>query len=195
MQKTKPDRRIGRTRQLLHQALIDLILENGYESITVQDILDRANVGRSTFYAHYRDKEDLLLGGFQVLVETFQSQVEPHGRGSLTEEAGRELSLGIFRHAASHQPLFKAMLGRQGGEVVMRYASSYLSQVARAYITTLLGGRKPRIPEDLLVHYLVSSFLSLLTWWLDEGFSLSPEEINQAFWDLAIPGLVTGLQG
>src|SRR6202012_5392571 len=57
------DRRVRRTRDLLHRALLDLIAEKGYPHITVQDILDRADVGRSTFYTHYRDKEDLLRSG------------------------------------------------------------------------------------------------------------------------------------
>src|SRR5690242_13310 len=66
-QQKAPDRRIQRTRQLLLDSLIQLILEKGYESITVQDIIDRANVGRSTFYSHFQDKEDLLLSGFESM--------------------------------------------------------------------------------------------------------------------------------
>src|SRR5512141_2904590 len=70
----KIDRRVQRTQQLLREALVALILEKGYDAITVQDILDLANMGRSTFYAHYRDKEDLLLSGFQMLFNAFQKE-------------------------------------------------------------------------------------------------------------------------
>jgi AcrR family transcriptional regulator len=68
----KADRRIQRTRRLLQDALVGLILEKGYEAITVQDILDRANVGRSTFYEHFYDKDDLLLSSFEFLRDDFE---------------------------------------------------------------------------------------------------------------------------
>ncbi len=65
MGEDKEDRRVARTRQLLRDALVSLILERGYDEVTVQDVLDRANLGRSTFYAHYRNKDDLLFSGFE----------------------------------------------------------------------------------------------------------------------------------
>ncbi len=73
---TPPDRRTQRTRQALSHALIALIQEKRYDAITVQDICDRANVGRSTFYAHYQDKDDLLASNFQQMMESLGSQVE-----------------------------------------------------------------------------------------------------------------------
>ena len=80
----KGDRRINRTRKLMHEALMALIVEKGYEAVTVQDILDRADVGRSTFYAHYRDKDQLLLSGFEYLRTLFEQQqqslLDPFGR-------------------------------------------------------------------------------------------------------------------
>jgi len=70
MKTERVDRRVQRTRQLLNEALMSLIVEKGYEAITVQDIIDRANLGRSTFYAHYQDKEDLLLSGMEKIVHS-----------------------------------------------------------------------------------------------------------------------------
>ncbi len=65
MSTASTDRRVRRTRELLRSALLSLIQEKGYDRITVQDILDRADIGRSTFYAHYRDKDDLFRAGFE----------------------------------------------------------------------------------------------------------------------------------
>ncbi|MEJ2354006.1 MAG: TetR/AcrR family transcriptional regulator, partial [Anaerolineales bacterium] len=70
MKKERVDRRVQRTRQLLNDALMSLIVEKGYDSITVQNIIDRANLGRSTFYAHYQDKDDLLLSGIEDVVHS-----------------------------------------------------------------------------------------------------------------------------
>ena len=66
MARTTPDRRVRKTRQLLREALMELTLERGYDHVTIQDILDRADVGRSTFYAHYHDKDDLLVSEFET---------------------------------------------------------------------------------------------------------------------------------
>lgn len=111
--KTTHDRRIQRTRHLLLDALIQLIPDKGYEAITIQDIIDRANVGRSTFYSHFRDKEDLLLSGFENLrgiFEELQNQSSP-------ETAGWNFSLALFQHVEEQQPAFKAVLGKQAGAV------------------------------------------------------------------------------
>jgi AcrR family transcriptional regulator len=67
MEARAPDRRVQRTRKLLQEALMTLILEKGYEAMTIQDIIDRANVGRATFYNHFLDKQDLLVSGFAEL--------------------------------------------------------------------------------------------------------------------------------
>ncbi|MGH9856414.1 MAG: TetR/AcrR family transcriptional regulator, partial [Acidobacteriota bacterium] len=77
----RPDRRVQRTRELLRDALTSAVLEKGYEATTVQDILDRANLGRSTFYAHYRDKDELLVSGFEHLRQIFEEYDGqlPHG--------------------------------------------------------------------------------------------------------------------
>src|SRR5690349_22765699 len=72
MDTKRGSRQVQRTRQHLEEACIALILEKGYEAVTIQDILDRANVGRSTFYVHYRDKEDLLMSRFQALQQAFE---------------------------------------------------------------------------------------------------------------------------
>src|SRR4030095_3323460 len=102
------DRRIQRTRDLLHQALISLMIEKGYEVITVQDIIDRANVGRSTFYAHYVGKQDLLLSGLKNL----SKHMLAHQRAALAKEGsfrekGFGFSLAFFEHVHSHRDVYQ----------------------------------------------------------------------------------------
>ncbi|MRS03949.1 TetR/AcrR family transcriptional regulator, partial [bacterium] len=128
-EKQKMDRRFQRTEQSLRDALIDLILEKGYDAITIQDILDRANMGRSTFYAHYRDKEELLLSGFQALFEAFQKDyIQTATPDQDPIHTGKELSLFFFRHAGSHRDLFKAMIGDQGGKIIQEHTQKYLTR-------------------------------------------------------------------
>jgi len=190
----KPDRRIQRTRQLLHEALIALILEKGYDAITVQDILERANLGRSTFYAHYHDKEDLLLSGFQSLFEAFQQQYLQAGPATDDPvQAARDLSLFFFRHAAEHRPLFRAMIGQQGSKRIVEHTQSYLTQLIRSSLESWVALHPPVpgpiAPLDLLAYYTAASFLSLLTWWLDHDLPYTPEQMDTLYQRLVFPGI------
>src|SRR5262245_23906227 len=106
----RTDRRVERTRQSLSEALILLIREKGYEALTVQDIIDRANVGRSTFYAHFGDKDDLLVNGLQAL----RASLEQHQRRALSgatpaEERGFGFSQALFEHANEQRDAFRCV--------------------------------------------------------------------------------------
>jgi AcrR family transcriptional regulator len=190
MQEQKTDRRIQRTEQQLRAALIALILEKGYDAITVQDILDRANMGRSTFYAHYRDKEDLLLSGFQVLFDTFEKEYrQTTAPDKDLAQAGKELSLFFFRHAGSHRALFQAMIGEQGGKIVLEHTQRYLVNFIRDNIAAQLTDRQKDLPVDVLAHYIASSYLSLLIWWLDHDLPYTAEQMDRLYQQLVAPGI------
>lgn len=186
----KTDRRIQRTEQLLREALIALILEKGYDAITVQDLLDRANMGRSTFYAHYRDKEDLLLSGFQLLFDAFQKEYRKTTTVDIDPiQAGKDLSLFFFRHAGSHLDLFKAMIGEQGGKIIQDHTVKYLTQFIRDHLAAQLSDRQKKVPVDLLAHFLASSYLSLISWWLDRDLPYSAEQMDSLYQQLVFPGI------
>src|SRR5438067_7021781 len=109
------DRRVQRTRDTLHHALISLMVEKGYDAVTVQDILDRANVGRSTFYAHYRGKDELLRAGLRELGREL-AKVQ---RAALAQKHGFGFTRAFFEHAHSHRDTYRAIVGRRSGVVVM----------------------------------------------------------------------------
>lgn len=187
----KKDRRIGRTRRLMQEALMSLIGEKGYESVTVQDILDRADVGRSTFYAHYRDKEELLLSGFDRLRTLFEQQQQSllaarHGGNDLEFN----FILELFRHTGQHHTLYKAMVGKQSGEMILKYVHRYLYDMLIVPHAALMKNRKaPPIPVEITTHWLVSSLLSLLTWWLDNNMPYSAEKMDEIYRRLTMPGI------
>jgi AcrR family transcriptional regulator len=195
MKKKIQDRRVERTRKLLHEALMALIVEKGYEEVTVQDILDRANLGRSTFYSHYRDKDDLLLRGFDHLRTMLEDQhralLSARARG---KAADFNLSLELFRHAQENHGHYKAMVGKQSGQMIMRQAHDYLAALVREHLEPVMKSRKkPPVPLDLAAHWLASGFLSLMTWWLDHNLPHTPEEMDAIFRRLTLPGLEAGL--
>lgn len=191
VQEKKEDRRIGRSRRLMQDALVALILEQGYEKITVQDILDRADIGRSTFYVHYRNKDELLLSTFEKLRTLFENQAQAL-RASCRD--GKEPDTGFvlefFRFMSGQHRLYKAMAGRQSGELMLRYLQRYLSDMLLPPLTELVARRKQGdVPADLTVRYLTGSLLSLLTWWLDKNMPVPPERMDGIFRMLTRPGI------
>ncbi len=180
------DRRIQRTRQLLQEALLALILEKGYDAVTIQDVIDRANVGRSTFYAHFQDKEDLFLSDF----ETLRAQFEQHLLSQpATDEGPWSLSLMMFQHAQSQHRLYKALAGKQGGNVMLAHIHKYLAAIIREHLKST-GKKKGLVPPEVLAHYLVSSFMALLTWWLDHDLPYPAERMNDMYRQLTEPGVM-----
>lgn len=189
MKEKKEDRRISRTRRLMHEALMALIVEKGYEAITVQDILDRADVGRSTFYAHFRDKDELLLSSFELLRTLFEEQQQALFASRRT---GRDpevyFILELFRHTGQHHKLYKAIAGKQSGEMILKYLHRYLYNMLIGPHTELMKKKKaPPVPIEITTHYLVSALLSLLTWWLDNNMPYPPEKMDEIFRILATP--------
>jgi AcrR family transcriptional regulator len=197
--KAKPvDRRIHRTQQSLQEALLALILEKGYDDITVQDIIDRANVGRSTFYAHFLDKDHLFMSGFERLRQSFEEQ---HRRTSLalskanpsasSDEQRLALTLIIFQHVQGYSRIYKALLGKRGGELAEQQMNDYIKELLRSHLSAGWLDQPPpaEIPLEILVQFMASTLMSLLSWWLDHAMSYSAEQMNRWFYRLAIQPL------
>jgi AcrR family transcriptional regulator len=166
------DRRIGRTRRLLADALIALVLERGYERLTVQDVLDRADVGRSTFYAHYRDKESLLLACFEELRAGLAAALcdRPAGRADPASVAAL-----LFDHAERQRPVYRALCGRESGRVVLRHLHGLLADALRPGV----AGSGAR--AEAVVQACASAAVGLLSWWVEEDFPLPAAELAATY--------------
>lgn len=188
------DRRVQRTRKLLRDALIELTLEKGYDAVTVQDIIDRANVGRSTFYAHFLDKQQLLLSGIEQL-HTFLAQQQAALSGpDATGERPLAFSLAMFQHAQSHHRLYQAHIGEQSGAIVHHHIQRILTDLVRDDLSARMPqNAPPPLPLDVVVLYTVSAFLGLLTGWLDQNMPYTAEEMDRTFRALVLPGIGAGL--
>jgi AcrR family transcriptional regulator len=167
------------------------MLEQGYEEITIQAIIDRANVGRSTFYAHYLDKHQLLRDNLSQLGAMLarHQQAAAATRGSLGQ--GRfAFSLAMFDHAAGHAQLYRAVVGKPSGAIVQREIQQILSDLARAELRAVLPqqGAMP-LPLEVVVQYVVSAFMGLLIWWLDAKLPCATSEIDAMFQRLTMPGV------
>jgi AcrR family transcriptional regulator len=187
MRNTKADRRSQRTRQLLHTALIELMLERRYDEITVQDIIDRANVGRSTFYAHYLDKEDLLVSGFTQVLDALRQHVEQHKHSDWRAPSGLAF---FFEHVQTHQQLYKALVRGGGIELIYKKGRERLRQNIEQHLVALVPvGQTPAAPLALVADYMAGAILTMLRWWLDSGMPCSPEQMDAIFHQLVLPGV------
>lgn len=186
------DRRIQRTQDLLHRALISLMIDKGYEVITVQDIIDRANVGRSTFYAHYTGKQDLLMSGLKNLSKNLLAhQRAAIGKKGSFRDRGFAFSLAFFEHVESHRQVYHAIVGRQSGSVVFSEFRAMLAELVRNDLKTLSpADRVPNLPSTAIVQFVVGAVMSVLTWWMGERSKVSPAEANEIFHRLTLPAIL-----
>lgn len=194
MSEKRIDRRIKKTQRSLHEALMELIQEKRYDKITVQDIIDRADVGRSTFYSHYLDKEDLLVKGLEMFSNNLQAQIEvEHNK----EETGEHVlhSHIFFKHADLHHDLYKAMQEGGGADIIFEAGRQHLEQDIKNHLDALLPESfEPEIPTPVISSYLAGAMLSVLNWWLNTGRPFPPEQIDAMFQQLAMYGVDKFLQ-
>ncbi|MCC6612494.1 MAG: TetR/AcrR family transcriptional regulator C-terminal domain-containing protein [Anaerolineae bacterium] len=190
MKTAKQDRRSQRTRQLLGSALVELMLEQRFDTITVQDILERANVGRSTFYEHYTDKEDLLMSEIFRVLHALQA----HSTTPEAEAEGLIPSLEFFRHIREQQRLLHTFLIGRGAEYLTHEMEAQLSKLAEHNLLALAGGQaNAQMPIPLTARFVARTFLMLAQWWSEQDMRQTPEEMNALFLRLVMPGVRAAL--
>ncbi len=172
------DRRVRRTTQLLTHALMGLVQEKRYDAITIQDLLDRADIGRSTFYSHYRGKDDLLLKSFVRMLDMLDQGIDRS-----REKYPRALPVKeLFRHVGEfrrfHQRLVRAhMLDR-----VYQVGTDYMREtLARRLAARTGGGEVPAVPLEVVAQAYAGALFALLRWWLDHDQPYPPERMDEIF--------------
>ena len=184
------DRRIQKTKNLLHGALDSLIREKPYDAIVVQEILDRANVGRSTFYMHFRDKDELLVSGIHDMLRAVQKTEAPSS-GKRYERIIR-FSLPIFEHIQRHRHTGAAKMGTRGRAIIHEHLQKVLAELIANDLKKDFQSRRKttrQLPSDLLVQYIASTFTLVLNWWVESRNPLAPDEIDDVFRALVLPTL------
>lgn len=192
----REDRRIQRTQQLLRASLLALVREKGFEALSVQQIVDRANVGRTTFYAHFSNKEALLLQGFDELgILLRQRQREARVRQGERSARLFGFSRELFEHVDGHREVFRAMIGKRSGAAVQRRIQSLLIELVREDVKLALPPSRAKAAQrEPLVQFIAGALFGLLTWWLDETPHRSPAEIDATFRQLALPAVNAATQ-
>jgi len=185
-----PDRRVARTQRLMRDALHSLIRERDYDSVAVKEILDRANVGRSAFYTHFRDKDELLASSIYDILGSVPSS---HSKAADGERI-LWFSLPIFEHHERHRRPGELRLGPRGRAILHRKLQNVLAEMIAEDVGKSFRGRRKtagRIPQDLLVQYVASTFILVLNWWVESRNPLPAEEVNDLFRALILSTLAS----
>jgi AcrR family transcriptional regulator len=184
------DRRVRRTRALLLGALLSLVQEKGYDRITIQDILDKADVGRSTFYAHYRDKDDLLRSGFEDIRASLVAEVNAGERAIGRKVEFLRPILAVFQHVEGHRQLWKPLVRKGGADLVIRILREGVADlVQEQFRAQFPQGAEDQTQLEAAMQFVISACMGLLTWWLENDVSYSAEEIHSIFRRLTTQGV------
>jgi AcrR family transcriptional regulator len=182
----KMDARVRRTRDALGDALVALIQEKRFDTITVQDVLDRAGVGRSTFYLHYRNKDDLLMSDADEFFEGISMALSEHNDASDRVAPVRE----FFAHANEMRRFFDALIKSGKLHENLQLARGHFARGIERRLAELPRGRGiPASERPAIAFAHAGALLSLLTWWLDRGARESPEHMDQLFHRMVWTGI------
>jgi AcrR family transcriptional regulator len=177
---TNTDRRVQRTRELLQQALIELISERRYDSITIQEIVDRANVGRTTFYLHYSGKVELFMSCHEAIVSEFHFG-PPLSREELLSAEAPPGMTSAYRHLLDARALLYPIFQGKDSLLILRRIRDRSAQEIEACLRAAFAEADSTIPFDVLANYLAGARIALVQWWLEKRRPHTPANLAQAF--------------
>ncbi|MBO0914680.1 TetR/AcrR family transcriptional regulator [Streptomyces laculatispora] len=184
------DRRTRRSRRSLGAALVGLVLERGFTALTVEDITERADVARATFYAHFRDKEDLFARVTSDLLDELSERLAPAVAESAVGFTGKPV-LEMLRHAREERDLYRIVLRGEGdGKPLQMFMDACARATAQEFRARAeRNAVEPRIDADLLARAWVGEQVAVLRWWVEQDSpSLPAEEVVRMLLDLAMHG-------
>lgn len=186
----KVDRRVRRTRRQLSEAMLSLLVERNYEDITIQEITERADVNRATFYHHFNHKDELLAAALEA---RFDELVESFGKLPTDSAilADRTPELMTFRHVAQHAKLYKVLLSDRGmGHVIYRIIHYIAHFAENKLLNAKPATHKSQIPDAIMAQHIAGSTFALLSWWVANDMPYSPEKMAEIAHTLCTHGLI-----
>ncbi len=184
------DRRQQKTRSAIFSAFIDLLSKKNYSKITVQEIIDTANVGRTTFYAHFETKDDLLK---EVCTSLFNHvfsdvpQIENTHDFSVAVNKTDTIITHILYHLRDNHRNILDILTCDSGELFLKFFKQYLNDLISKHMILKIP---QEIPEEFLINHISGSFVNLVQWWIEGGLKQSPEQLTIYFEAVINPLLV-----
>ncbi len=188
----KIDRRVKRSQNLLGAALLSLIMEKGYEAVTIRDITERADVAYVTFFRHYKSKDELLVERLQVGMSDLQARIETAARQARTNVTTQAEGQLIFEYVQANNLLFRVLMRSQGARQVRQQT---LTAIETVFLKSCkpLSAKEKLIPRQIAAHHIAASLLALIEWWLEHEMPYPVERMGQMYDALIIQATLTAL--
>ena len=186
--KKRPDRRTRRTQSNLTHAMVDLVAQRSFDDFTVQELIERADVGRSTFYSHFRGKDDLFRTSWEGFIRLLADKIDwpKAGRGSFMPVTF------LFDHLKDVQPFYRGLVRSGKTDALFKAGIDQLSEKIAAALQARAGSTT--IPVPILSNYLASELFMLLQWWLDERMPYPPQQMDEIYHRLVNPTVSSSLR-
>ncbi len=178
------DRRQQKTRASIFTAFSTLLAKKSYSKIAVQEIIDTANVGRTTFYAHFETKDDLLKALceelFGHIISSMLDCTHTHGLYS-DKSAPASVFCHLLQHLQENENNILELLSCESSELFLRYFKDSLNQLIQQQFVNQNRTNNTDIPQDFLVNHISGSFVEMVLWWIKGKMKQTPEELDRYF--------------
>lgn len=186
------DRRQQKTRKAIFNAFGTLLSQKSFSKITVQDIIDEANIGRTTFYDHFETKDYLLKEMCaDLFAHVFSDKLSAEGTHDFTFKTGNPQAMvtHILYHLLDNERNILGLLTSESSELFLGFFREYLSELISDHMLNDLEPSVQKVPEDFLVNHISSSFVGMIQWWVKNGLKQSPEKVSEYFMTVIAPAL------
>lgn len=177
------DKREEKSIKAIHQAFVELVNEKRYEDIVIQDILDKSGVSRSTFYSHFKTKDDLLIDiSNHIFEHVFSKTLEEETSHDFSHEAVydyKHLVTHLFYHIRDEQELFKGLFKSNGINIYLNELRTQLKFFVNSYYNNY--SKDPKTPIELRKTMVIEDFIVILNYWIKNDFKETPEEIGEYY--------------
>src|SRR5262245_58906716 len=185
------DARVRRTQRRLREAIVSLIHEKSYPAIVVDEILERAEVGRSAFYAHFPNKDALLASGIEQMLHATPPRALPSSVGRFGNAL--RFSFLVFEYIGQCRYAADTKMGVKGRHVVHQHLQRVLVEHIRDDVGRGFANAQASMPADLAAEYIVATFILVLNWWVESKSRLSAREVDDVFLALVVPALTSSV--
>lgn len=179
------DRRQRKTRNAIFNAFVELLSKKNYEHITVGEIINRADIGRATFYSHFETKDSLLKELCEELFchifDSINNQHSDH-RHIFDCDAPDSVFLHLFQHLQKNDNNVLELLAGQNNEHFLRYFKDNLKMLVVNQLSSFEMNKNDKLPENFWINHIASTFVETIRWWIENGMKESPETITEYFY-------------
>ena len=176
------DRRNKRTKDAIYNAFTELLLKERYSKITIKEIIDLADIGRSTFYSHFETKDELLKSMCTDMFDKMHSN-----NPTLSSGNPHSMILDVLYHIKENEKIIKGVFLSESGELFMNYFKNYFSNHIEQHLFASYNERIMDIPKDFLINHISGSFLEMVKWWVSRNMKQTPEELTSYFISVISP--------